>query len=515
MNENVSDNNLTNVPHSYWMASTPQTDYPKLNADLRFDTAIIGGGMAGILTAYFLKKEGQKVAIIEADRILQGTTGHTTAKITSQHGLMYSHIKKAMGVEMSKQYADANETAIRTIESLAHEYNIDCDFESQSSYVYTQSDSYVQKIIDEAKTAVELGIKAEYTDKLPLPIDIKAAVRFDNQAQYHPRKFLLAIAEQISGSGCDIFEKTRVIDIMPGTHCTVVTEHGNKITADNVVLASHFPFFDGGGLYFTRLYPERSYALGVAIEEKYPGGMYITAEDPGRSFRSQKFDGGEMVIVGGEHHKTGQGGPMLDHYFNLKKSAMETFHLKDIPYHWSTQDYTTADEIPYAGQLVSNISNVYVATGFGKWGMTNSTVSAMLIKDLIVKRQNPWQDVYDPSRFTPAASIKNFIKENSNVAKQLITGKLKPMPGDIDVKNGEAKVLEIDGGKTGAYRDEKGVLHLVDTTCTHMGCELQWNDAEKTWDCPCHGSRFTYEGDIVEGPALKSIRVDLREQGKE
>lgn len=489
------------APHPYWLASTPETNYPSLNEDVKVDVAIVGGGMVGITSAYLLKKKGLKVAVIEADRILQGTTGHTTAKITSQHSLVYDKMKKQLGESLARQYAEANETAIHTIADIVKEKNIDCDFEWESAYIYTEQDNYIKKIEDEAKAAASLGIKAYYLDETPLPFSVKAAVRFDHQAKFHPRKYLLTLAKEIPGDGSHIFEETKAVDIKEGDNPEVLTEKGKKVTAANVIIASHYPFYDGGGLFVARMYAEKSYVLGILIKENYPGGMYITAEDPGRSLRSQKYGDRELILVSGEHHKTGHGENTNAHYLNLMEFANNTFTVEDIPYRWSTQDCHTVDDVPYVGRLTSKTRNIFVATGFKKWGMTNSTASAMILTDLITKGESPWQEVYSPSRFGSAASIVNAIAHNADVAANYISGKLEIAPTDINIKEGEAKIITVDGQKVGAYRDEKGVLHIVDTTCTHVGCELKWNDAEKTWDCPCHGSRFTYDGDIVEGPA--------------
>ncbi len=500
--------NFKKSPLSYWMASTPGTGYPVLNEDLKVDIAIIGGGIAGILSAYLLSKEGLKLAVIEADRILQGTTGHTTAKITSQHGLIYSKIKNQISGEFAKQYAEANESAIKMIGEIAKENNIECDYVPQAAYIYTLQNEYADKISDEAKTASSLGIKAAYLEETPLPFPVKAAVRFDDQAQFHPRKFLLPLAEKAAGNGGQIYEQTRIVDIEEGSSYVLITNQGKKIIAGRVILASHYPCYNKTGLYFTRIYSERSYVVAVKAKEKYPGGMYITAEEPGRSLRSQISDDGELILVGGEHHKAGQGGDTVKHYEALIDFADETFTLEDIPYRWSAQDCMTLDGIPYVGHFTSKNSNMYVATGYGKWGMANSMASAMLLKDLIVKGESPWQNVYDPSRQTIAASAKNFIVENLNVAEKLIGGKLASPPENIDIKSGEGKAVEINGQKAGAYRDEHGTLHVVNTTCTHMGCELSWNSAEKSWDCPCHGSRFSYEGGVIEGPAVNPLNAD-------
>ncbi len=494
-------------PQSYWMASTQQEEYPVLNNDLKVDVAIIGGGISGIATAYFLNKHGVKATILEADHILQGTTGHTTAKITSQHELIYSKIKSQMGEEFAKQYADANESAIRMIEQIAIENNIDCDFVPQSAYAYTQDSKYVKKISDEVNAASALGIKAEYVDKIPFSLPIKAAIRFDNQAQFHPRKFLISLAKKISDDGIQIYEQTRVVDIEEAENYVLVTNKGNKVTASKVIIASHYPFYNKHGLYFSRIYSERSYVVAIKAKEKYPGGMYINLEEPTRSLRSQISELGELILVGGDHHKTGQGEDTVLHYNALIEFFNQIFTVEDIPYRWSTQDCMTLDKLPYVGHFTSKTPNMYITTGYGKWGMTNSIASAMILSDLITKGNSPWQDVYNPSRHTIASSAKNFVVENFNVAKELIEGKLTSAPIHENIKPGEGKIIEVNGQKAGAYRDEQGTLHIVDATCTHMGCELSWNSAEKTWDCPCHASRFTYKGDVVEGPANRPLSV--------
>ncbi|MFA5527555.1 MAG: FAD-dependent oxidoreductase [Peptostreptococcales bacterium] len=466
-------------PQSYWIDSITQPEYPSLKEDIHADVAIIGGGIVGISTAYMLSQHGIKTVILEADQILQGTTGHTTAKITSQHGLIYDKIKKQISEEYAKQYADANEAAIHMIEKIAKKNNIQCDYTPQSSYVYTLQEHYIDKIRSEVEAASSLGIKATYLEETPLPFPVKAAIRFDNQAQFHPRRFLLPLAEKIISLGSQIYEQSAIVNIEENENgqYTLITKDGKKVKAEKVIIASHFPFYNKHGLYFTRIYPEKSYVVAIKAKEKYPGGMYITAEDPGRSLRSQISDQGELIFVGGEHHKTGQSEDTLKHYEALTEFARTHFTVENLPYHWSTHDCMTLDGIPYVGPYTSKTPHLFIATGFGKWGMTNSIASAILLKDLIVKGDCPWQDVYNPSRHTFLASSKNFIIENLNVAKELIGGKVA------------SNLLDGD----------------IDTTCTHMGCECTWNSAEKTWDCPCHGSRFTYEGDVIEGPALKPL----------
>jgi glycine/D-amino acid oxidase-like deaminating enzyme/nitrite reductase/ring-hydroxylating ferredoxin subunit len=498
-------------PQSFWLASTEKTNYPSLKEDIDVDVAIIGGGMAGIMTAFLIKEEGLSVAVLEGDGILQGTTGHTTAKVTSQHSLIYDEIKRDMGEEKAKIYADANETAVEFIKNLVNGRKIDCDFEEQSAYVYTMEDKYIKQIQDEAKTAADLGIKAHYLEDIPLPFDVKAALRFDNQGQFHPRKFLLNLAEDIPGGESNIFENTRVVGMQEGDPVIIYTEKGAKVKASKVLVASHYPFYDKPGLYFSRIYPERSYVLGITINDKYPGGMYITAEDPGRSLRSQRYQDDQLILVGGEHHKTGHGKSTINHYENLRDFANGVFSVKEFLYRWATHDCVTMDKVPYIGKLAPSTPNIYVATGYRKWGMTSSVVSALIIKDLVIKGSHEWLPLYDPNRINLKASAGKFVKENLDVAVNFISGKLSLGSINDELKPNEGKVIRGEGQRIGAYKDANGDLHLVDNTCTHMGCELSWNDAETTWDCPCHGSRFSVDGDIVEGPTtkpLKKIKLD-------
>src|SRR5699024_6103380 len=285
----------------------------------------------------------------------------------------------------------------------------------------------------------------------------------------------------------------------------LMTSQGKKVRARKVIIASHYPFYNKPSMYYARIYVERSYILAIKAKEKYPSGMYINAEEPSRSLRNQDTKDGELILVVGETHKSGQGEDTSIHYENLLNFASQLFTIEDVPYRWSTQDCMTVDGVPYIGYYTDDSPNLYIATGFQKWGMTNSIVSAMILKDLIVEGESPWQDVYNPSRKTITASAKELISQGVNVAGQLIDGKLSKLPDELDLELGEAQVYKSDGERIGVFKDDEGKLHFVDTTCTHMGCELNWNSAEKSWDCPCHGSRFTYGGDIIQGPAVRPL----------
>lgn len=507
--------NLDEYLKSYWIQSTEDTQYPSLNKDITTPVAIIGGGIVGLTTAYLLKKKGIDVVILEASKIIQGSTAFTTAKVTSQHGLIYDKILTAKGHDLAMQYAMANESSIDFVENTINELNIQCDFERMPAYVYTNDDNYVSKIEKEFKAASSLGIKASLTDTLPLNIPIKKALVFENQGQFHPRKYLLALSKDFVSKGGEIYENTEVQEVISGEkNIVLTTRNGFKVTASKVIISSHFPCYDGLGLYLARLKPERSYIVATTIKETFPKGMFINAENPTRSLRYHNDNGKQLVLVGGESHKVAHGDDFSVHYDNLEKFAKEVFTVEDFSYRWSNQDYKTIDDIPYIGRLSLSTENIFVATGFAKWGMTNGTTAARILADKILGEKNPYEEVFNPSRSLTLNSLKNIVKENFDVAKELVLGKLKSSENIETLGVEEGRVVTIDGNKYGAYKDNMGLLHIVDITCTHLGCELKWNDAEKSWDCPCHGSRFTYDGDILNGPATHRLNHYMEKENK-
>jgi glycine/D-amino acid oxidase-like deaminating enzyme/nitrite reductase/ring-hydroxylating ferredoxin subunit len=507
MNEmNKAEGVLPQFPEPYWRDFIKLPSFSKLNKDINVDVAIVGGGISGITAAYLLAQHGVKVALIEADRILNGTTGHTTAKVTAQHGLIYDEFINHLGEEKAKMYYEAANDALQFIRNTIREHHIECDWMEEDAYVYTNSNPYISKVINEFKAYEKLGINGAFAESISLPIQIKAAVIMKNQAQFHPLKYLTKLVEQMTQKGVEIYEHTTAIDVERGTQPKVVTRDGYKITCENVIACSHFPFYDAG-FYFSRMYAERSYIIAVKTEKDYPGGMYISAEDPIRSLRYANVNGEKLVLIAGENHKTGQGVPMMQHYEALQSFGDEVFGIKEIPYRWSTQDFTTLDKVPYIGQMNNGTPNIFVATGYRKWGMTNGTAAALLLTDLVLKKENRYHELYTPSRFYADPSVKKFISMNMDVAKHLIEGKLEfALRKPEDLTNDEGAVVSVNGKRAGAYKDEEGKLHIVDTTCTHMGCELEWNSGDRTWDCPCHGSRFSIDGDVVEGPAQKPLK---------
>ncbi|HYJ47122.1 MAG TPA: FAD-dependent oxidoreductase [Pyrinomonadaceae bacterium] len=509
---------LPGEPVSLWLATTPETNYSALTDDVTVDVAIVGGGIAGITTALLLKQAGASVALLEAGRIVESVTGNTTAKVTSQHGLIYDHLISQFGVSGAQIYADSQEAAIARIASLVEENGIDCDFTRTDAYVYTEVESELERITADVEAATKLGLPVSYEESTPLPFEVKGAIRFANQARFHPRKYLLALVEKITGDGSHIFESTRALDLEESESVCHVTTDKGKVRADRVVITTHFPFYDPA-MYFARMHPKRSYVLGCRLKAKAPEGMFITAESPFRSFRSNPAeDGGEIWMVGGENHKTGQGGDTEERYRNLERYARERFTLESIEYRWSTQDNVTVDRVPYIGKVSPGTERLYVATGFGGWGMTNSTVSAMILSDLVLGRENDWSTLYDPNRFKPLTSAKDLIVENVDVAKHFVTDRFY-VPDEEDARgmiDGEGQVVEVDGEKVALCRLDDGVVHSVSAVCTHMGCIVSWNKAERSWDCPCHGSRFNFDGKVIQGPANKDLKqVSLGDQERD
>lgn len=494
---------------SYWIDSVKLPTFPRLEEDINVDVVIVGGGIAGLTSAFLLVNEGLKVAIIEADHVLNGTTGNTTAKISAQHGLIYDEFIRNIGESKAKLYYEANAEAMHFIENTISEHRIDCDFSKQDAYVYAVTEEYAMKVKKEAKAYEKLGINGELVNSIPFNIDIQNGIVMKDQAQFHPLKYLAHLLQHITEKGGQIFENTTAVNIETKEQPKVLTRENHSITAKHVLICTHFPFYEGMGLYSARMHASSSYVLATKVKSKYPGGMYISAEMPSRSLRSATINDEEYVLVLGEDHKTGQGGDILERYKALEDFTEHALGLESIAYRWTAQDLITLDKLPYIGNLTSNDPNILIATGFRKWGMTNGTAAALLFRDVIVNKGSKYQDLYSPSRFYANPSLKNLLAQNVNVAGQFMKGKFGITTKSLeDIKKDEGGVITINGQRKGAYRDTEGELHIVDTTCTHLGCEVEWNNGQRSWDCPCHGSRFTYTGEVIEGPAEKPLSRD-------
>ena len=425
--------------NSLWEQTSKHSGFDHLTQDIKTDILIIGGGIAGILCAYMLHQSGMPYVLAEAETVCGGITKNTTAKITSQHGLIYDKLIREFDVEKAKQYLEANEAALGKYRDLCR--NIDCDFEEKASYVYSLDDR--RKIEKEILALEKLGGHAEFANELALPFSVAGAVKYENQAQFHPLKFVSAISK-----GLHIYEHTAVREL---AGATAMTDHGT-ITAKKIIVATHFPFLNKHGSYFLKMYQHRSYVLAL---ENGPdvGGMYVDEAQKGMSFRNYK----NLLLIGGGDHRTGKKGGNWD---ELRVFARQYYPDATEKYHWATQDCMTLDSVPYIGAYSAGTENLYVATGFHKWGMTSSMVSAMILCDMVQGKENPYAGVFSPSRtiLRPQLAVNAF----------------------------------------------EAVVNLFTPTtkrCPHLGCALKCNPQEHTWDCPCHGSRFTEDGKLIDNPA--------------
>ena len=495
---------------SYWVESTPQTNYPNLSKDIDTDVLIVGGGITGILTAYMLSKSSLNISIVEADKMAMGVTANTTAKITSQHGLLYDYLLNSFGFDIAKGYLDSNEEAIKIIENIVKKENIDCDFTKQDAYVYTCDKLSTQRIVDEVSSVTSLGLNAEYVIECPLPFPIEAAIKFPNQAQFHPRKYLLSLLPILEKRNVNIFENSKVVDIKHIKDKYEVYVNDHKITTKYLIMSSHYPIKNFPGMYFIKMYQESSYAIGVEIEEDVFDGMYISCDTPSTSFRNATYDNEKkLLIVGGASHKTGATDVNIDDsYTNLENYIKSIYPNANIKYRWMTEDCVSLDKIPYIGEFSNFLPNMYVATGYKKWGMTTSHVAAKIISDKILGNENLYENIYTATRLEPIKNSKEFGNMLKQSVYSLAIDKLSsPIKSYTELKNDSGGVVDYKGKKLGIYKDKNGKMFAVIPYCKHLGCELSWNNLEKTWDCPCHGSRYYYNGKIITEPTTENLDI--------
>jgi len=495
---------------SLWIENTKNsTEFPKLEKDLETEVCVIGAGLFGLTTAYYLAKNNIPVIVLEAEKEI-GTkvSGNTTGKITSQHGLFYDHLIKDYGEKFAQKYLDANQKAITEIKKIIDENNIECDFSWQDNYVYTQLEDDVEQIKNEVKAVKSLGLDAEFVTKTDLPFTIQGAIKFPNQAQFDARKYMLGLANQITNQKGKIYTETRVQDIAKkGKEYVLITKDAN-IKAKKVVIATHYPIVSAPGFYFLKMYQSTSYGLAVDTKGDLFDGMYINVKDPIYSFRKAMYNGKKVLVVVGADHKTGESIENDNNYAMLEKKVKELYPQAEILFRWNTEDCMGLDKIPYIGEFSSIMPNVYVGTGFKKWGITSSNVAANIVTDKILGKTNKYANIFNSKRFKP---IKNRW-ELQNMIKQTVISfafeKANIPIGDIEeIQNDNAAIININGTNVGIYKDTSGNIFSVKPVCSHLGCSLTWNNLDKTWDCPCHGSRFDYMGNNIYDPANRGLEL--------
>lgn len=495
--------------NSIWIENIPRIDSNgTLEENTNADVCIIGGGICGVTTAYYLAKKGYRVIIIEKGEIAHGVTGHTTAKITSQHGLIYHYLSNKYGIKFAQKYFEANEDAIKNIKQIVEENGIDCDLKSEENYIYTCNRQDIQKIKEEAEALKYININSEETVEADLPFKVLDAVKFKNQAQFNPMKYIKGLVKTILDNNGRIYTNTLCTDIKKEKEEYIVYANKSKVYTKFVVLASQYPFLKIPGFYFAKMYQSSSYVLGIETKEELPRGMYLNIEEPTYSFRMVENNGQNMLLIGGADHRTGDKVTYQGTYGILEQKAKEMYPDCLIKYKWSTRDTITLDKIPYIGEYSNLLPNMYVATGFNKWGMTSSNISANIIVDKIEGKGNIYEEVFKSTRLKPITNkgeMKNMIVEST---KSLINSRIKEEKLEVkDIKNNDGGIIEIDEEKIGVYKDKEGEIYCVRPVCPHLGCMLEWNNADKTWDCPCHGSRFDRYGKNIYGPAIDDLEI--------
>jgi glycine/D-amino acid oxidase-like deaminating enzyme/nitrite reductase/ring-hydroxylating ferredoxin subunit len=492
---------------SYWLATTETTAIAKLTEDVSVDVAVIGGGVTGLSTAWELQSRGKRVAVLDAGRIAAATTGHTTAKLTSLHTDIYSRITGMHGWETARLYAASQQDAIQRVRRIAAELEIDCDLEERSAYAYMSAEGAQR----ETEAAQRAGLPAEFVTESGLPFPIAGAVRVSGQAQFHPRKYLLRLAAAFCRRGGLVFEGTRVTGL-DGTE--VRADTGHSVRARDVVVATHAPMFDKS-LLVTRLSFIREFVVAAPIPpDRDPRGIYVTPEDGVRSVRTAPMpDGQRLLIVTGEQFAPGSTG-VRQRLQRLVSWTRDHFGVDHIAYHWAAQDPGTADGLPFVGHMPLASQHLWTATGFGGWGMSNGVMAGSLLAALITGTDVPeWSGIYSPARLHLRTEGPSVVASGAKYAWRLVADRAG-IPGEevlADITNGHGAVVRLDGEHRAVYRDDEGELHAVAATCTHLGCTVAFNDAERSWDCPCHGSRFDVDGTVLEGPANAPLaRHELR-----
>lgn len=476
-----------------------------------FDVAIVGGGITGVTLGLHLQKQGKKCVIIEARNLCFGTSGGTTAHLNTLMDNPYPTIISDFGKEGAQTVARAAKEAIALVESHIREYNIECGFERTNGYLFAQDEKQIKELNEIHDACGEVGVEAKFSNTIPVPINFRKALEVADQGKFHPIRYVHGLAKAFEELGGTIIEECRVTDIEDGDIISIETST-NNLKSRILVYATHIP--PGINLLHLRCSPYRSYAMAVKLRDNnYPSGLIYDMYDPYHYYRTQEIDGDRYLIVGGEDHRTGENANTNKSFLQLESHIRTHFDVAEITQRWSSQYYEPVDGLPYIGKLPGASENILVATGYGGNGITYSHVAVLELSSLILNKQSKYDDLFSPGRIKPVAGFTGFVKHNTDVVAQFVgkwfaTEKLEELS---ELAPDEGKVVKLNNETMALYKDPTGALHAVNPSCTHMKCSVAWNAAEKSWDCPCHGARYSVEGEVLNGPTDTNLElIELR-----
>lgn len=494
------------VQTSLWQETATGKEHQSQSSSFKIDVILVGAGITGITTALALQKAGKQCLILESENIGYGTTGGTTAHLNTLLDTPYTTIIKNFGEDNARLVAQGTGQALAHIRENTERYTINCGFENCRAFLYAQNNKQEQELAEIFDACRTVNLTVDYTDTIPVPVPFTKAMTVDCQGKFHPLRYIEVLAEEFVKLGGVISEHTRVTGVKEENNIVTVETDGQAYTCDRLVYATHVP--PGINLIHLRYSPLRSYAMAVTLtDEKYPEHLSYDMYDPYHYYRTQEIDGVKYLIVGGEDHKTGEDINTEAQFNKLEAYIRKYFNVEEVTHRWSSQYYDTTDGLPYIGALPGNSERILVATGFGGNGMTYGTLSALVLKSILFNEENPLIRLFSPSRIKPVAGFKNFVEHNTHVLKEVLSKFFSSDPdkGFADIAPTESKVIDVDGRKVGVHKDEHGSVHAVHAACTHMGCTVTWNQSEQSWDCPCHGARYSKDGKVLNGPADRDL----------
>jgi glycine/D-amino acid oxidase-like deaminating enzyme/nitrite reductase/ring-hydroxylating ferredoxin subunit len=493
---------------SLWQDIPGYNPLTRNTGKLVYDVIIVGGGITGVSTALLLQQAGKQCLLLEGNNLGFGTTGGTTAHLNTLLDTPYTTLIKNFGEENARLVRQATGEAIRNIKATIQKNNIDCGFEETSAFLFAQEDKQVKELDDIHDACLKVSLDAQFSEHIPIPVPFVKAIQVSEQAKFHPLQYVFALAKLFEEAGGHILQNCHVNEYREKDNIISVDTTVSVYQTNSLIYATHIP--PGVNLLHLRCAPSRSYAMAVTLnDENYPNALAYDMYDPYHYYRTQDVDGVRYLIVGGKDHKTGHVDNTDSHFMQLEGHVRKYYDVKEVAFKWSSQYFEPADGLPYIGHLPGASKNVLVATGYGGNGMVYSTVAARVLKDMIQEQENPLIKLFAPSRIKPAAGFVNFIEHNADVVKQFVGQwfsheKLEELSG---LAPGEGKVVKYEDHHIAISKDKSGNIHAINPTCTHMKCSVAWNSAEQSWDCPCHGARYSAQGKVITGPASKDLEV--------